>query len=112
VAAGSYSIGASALDREYREEAIVLGEAGEEMDFTLDEESHPGRWTTAGNTLPEFLDAAGETQVSPPPAPAMLGVVKWCDLYRISSAGSARGSRASSRQSCPAAESSPWRSSR
>jgi len=54
---GNYQIGASALRREYAEDAVVVATADVTHSFQLGLESNSGQWTVIGTTTPEFLDA-------------------------------------------------------
>jgi hypothetical protein len=54
---GNYQIGASALRREYAEDAVVVATENVAHSFQLGLESNPGQWSVIGTTAPEFLDA-------------------------------------------------------
>jgi len=54
IAAGSYTVGASALRREYKEAAVMVSGATR-ADFSLGAETQTGRWTVVGDTNPEFF---------------------------------------------------------
>lgn len=52
---GDLRLGASLRDRAYVEEGVTLGPGCVELDFVLGPETEPGRWTTIGDTAPEFF---------------------------------------------------------
>jgi hypothetical protein len=54
---GRYRVGCAALGFDYVEVDEAVAVAGAQRDFALQPESHPGRWDTIGDTLPETLDA-------------------------------------------------------
>jgi len=52
LADGTYTVGASALRREYVEQSVDV-DGAEVADFVLDAETHRGRWSVVGSTEPE-----------------------------------------------------------
>lgn len=52
---GDLRLGASMRDRAYVEEGVALGPECVELDVVLGPETEAGRWTTIGDTAPEFF---------------------------------------------------------
>ncbi|MBA3726603.1 MAG: carboxypeptidase regulatory-like domain-containing protein, partial [Armatimonadetes bacterium] len=53
----SYRMGVAKVNLGYQEIQVDTNGGMQTVDFALQPETHPGQWSTAGNTLPEFLDA-------------------------------------------------------
>jgi len=62
---GTWTIGASAIDRAYRHTLRSVGAPGLQQDFQLGLDIHPGRWSVIGNTSPENLYASNSGSLLP-----------------------------------------------
>ena len=65
VFAGTWRVGASLTGRAYAETSRVVGGADILQDFSLGPDTHPGRWTTIGDTNPENLYATDSGSLLP-----------------------------------------------
>lgn len=63
VPAGIYQLGACALDREYNEAAVSVGDPGTTHNFTLGPDVHPGEWIIVGSTAPEAFGGTNSGSV-------------------------------------------------